>query len=342
MLVFVYLIFVCFGEPWNVISPKGVRHNYPQRLQPQEWLVEQNIPFALPPQTDISKFITQCIQTRDFLQRTPQAPLGILEHWGYTNTQRIDALTKIIETGTRNQKKLQDPLWWHKNFRHFVLHDNSKKSQPQSIRLTKYVVYQVQGSPEKTELHNQALWATHEETQDQTLHQFSRIDILNGDLESQPHAYPLVWLTQHDALEAQMQGTIEVELPNKEKKLFNVHRHNNMPYQKGVSSEQQIRYWYFREVQEVYGWGEQEKVPIQKDISFAGDVDNLGFGSLVWISKEEHSHIGLIVDTGGAFTPNLGQLDWFIGTVQNKDDFYQKATAYPARAQVEFLILRDP
>ena len=102
MLVFVYLIFVCFGEPWNVISPKGVRHNYPQQLQPQEWLVEQNTPFALPPQTDISKFITQCIQTRDFLQHTPQAPLGILEHWGYTKTQRIDALTKIIETGTKN------------------------------------------------------------------------------------------------------------------------------------------------------------------------------------------------------------------------------------------------
>ena len=342
MFTFVYLISICFGEPWNVIYPEGVSHNYPKQIQPQEWLVEQQTSFLMPPQANISELIDQCIKTRDFLQRNPNAPLGMLKQLGYTNTQRIDALTKIIDTGIKNQELLNEPSWWHKNFRHFVLHDNSKESLSTSIRLTKYVVYQVQGSLEKTEIYNQALWGVQQDTTDKKLHLFSRIDILNGILETQPHAYPLVWLTQHDALEAQMQGTIEVEFLNKEKKLFNVHRHNNMPYQKGVSSEHQLRYWYFREVQTIYGWGETEKVPIQKDVSFAGDVDNLGFGSLVWISKENHNKIGLIVDTGGAFTPNLGQLDWFIGTVQDKDDFYQKAKAYPSRAQVEFLILRDP
>ena len=164
---------------------------------------------------------------------------------------------------------------------------------------------------------------------------------MNGILESQPHAYPLVWLTQNDALEAQMQGTIEVELPNKNKSLFNVHRHNNMPYQKGVPSEEQLRYWYFREVHAIYGWGETTKISIQKDVSFAGDVENLGFGSLVWISKENHSSLGLLVDTGGAFTPNLGQLDWFIGAVRDKKDFMNKAESYPARAQVTFLVVRE-
>ncbi|MAA78960.1 MAG: hypothetical protein CL916_06840 [Deltaproteobacteria bacterium] len=342
MYVFLYLISICFGEPWSVIYPKGVYHNYPQQIHPQKWLVEQNKAFAIPPQTNISKFIVQCIHTRDFLLRNPNAPLGMLSQWGYTNKHRINALTKIIDTATQNKKLLHDPLWWHKHFRHFILHDHSKKSKPSSIRLTKYVVYQVQGSPKKTKTHTQALWAVKNDTSDNILHQFSRIDILNGILEKQQHTDPLVWLTKNDALEAQMQGTIEVELPNKSKRLFNVHRHNNMPYQKGISSENQLRYWYFREVHTIYGWGKTTKVSIQKDVSFAGDVDNLGFGSLIWISKEDHSSLGLIVDTGGAFKPNLGQLDWFIGTVRDKKDFIQKSKAYPARAQVGFLILRDP
>ena len=342
MSVFVYLISVCFGEPWNIIYPKGVEHNYPQQVHVHDWLVEQTKSFSMPPQTDISKFIVQCIHTRDFLRRNPTAPLGMLSQWGYTNNQRINALTKIIDTAKQNRELLHDPSWWHEHFRHFILHDHSKETQPASIRLTKYVVYQVQGSLEKTETYNQALWAIKEDTSDHLLHQFSRLDILRGVLETQKHVYPLVWLTQNDALEAQMQGTIEVELPDKSKSLFNVHRHNNMPYKKGFSSEEQLRYWYFREVNAVYGWGETNKISIQKDVSFAGDVDNLGFGSLVWISKENHSSIGLIVDTGGAFTPNLGQLDWFIGSVRDKEDFYQKAKLYPTRSQVEFLMLRDP
>ena len=341
MFVFVYLISICFGEPWTVIHPEGVKHNYSKKIHPQKWLVEQNTPFSLPPQTDISKFVIQCIHTRDFLKQNPDAPLGILQEWGYSHTQRINALTKIIDTAAQNRTLLQDPSWWHKHFRHFVLHDHSKKN-PSSIRLTKYVVYQVQGSPKKTRKYNQALWGAKEDTSENLLHQFSRVEILRGNLEHQSHVYPLIWLTQHDALEAQMQGTIEVELPNKEKRLFNVYKHNNMPYQKGVSSEKQLRYWYFREVNAIYGWGKTTKVAIQKDVSFAGDVDNLGFGSLVWISKEDHSSIGLVVDTGGAFAPNLGQLDWFIGTVQDKEDFLQKAQFYPPRAQVEFLILRNP
>lgn len=342
MFRFLYLISNSFGEPWTVISPNGVQHEYPHEIDSQKWLVENKSFFSTPLKTDLSRFVEQCIQTRDFLSHTPDAPLGILSQWGYTKKQRVNALTKVIETAKERPSDLQNPVWWHENFRHFVLHNHNQESDPTSIRLTKYVVYQVRGSSYKTSTYDQALWAVRKRTPDQTIHGLSRLEILEGTLEKQDFAYPLVWLTKQDALEAQMQGTIEVEFPNGKRKLFNVHRHNNMPYQKGVPPEEQLRYWYFREVHSVYGWGKKEKVAITKDVSFAGDVENLGFGSLIWITKEDYSNIGLVVDTGGAFAPNLGQLDWFIGSVQDKEDFYQKAKAYPVRAQVEFLIPRIP
>ena len=107
MTCILYLISICFGEPWSVIHPQGVEHGYPQKIHPQNWLVEQNFPFSLPPQTDIPQFITQCIHTRDFLRRNPNAPLGMLSHWGYTNAKRINTLTKIIETATKSPELLQ-------------------------------------------------------------------------------------------------------------------------------------------------------------------------------------------------------------------------------------------
>ena len=341
MILLISLFFISFGEPWVLLSPKGVVHDYPQRLNAKEWLVEQKENTFLPLHTDMQTFIDQCRQTRAFLEKNPSAPLGMMQHFGYTNEHRIKTLTTIIKAGKEHPDKLKQPSWWHTHFRHFVLHNRSAESNPTSIRLTKYVVYQVKGSLQKSSHYNHALWGLKKNTPQDILHRYSRISILHGVLETKEHASPLVWLTKNDALEAQMQGTIEVEFPNSSKKLFNVHRHNNMPYKKGVHSEKQDRYWYFREVTSIYGWGSPEKVPIQKDVSFAGDVDNLGFGSMIRISSQTDAHLGLIVDTGGAFTPNLGQFDWFIGIVKDKEDFYRKASSYPTRGQVEFLLLRE-
>ncbi|MEC7985989.1 MAG: hypothetical protein VX278_12565, partial [Myxococcota bacterium] len=57
-----------------------------------------------------------------------------------------------------------------------------------------------------------------------------------------------------------------------------------------------------------------------------------------WIQAEQNSYIGVLGDTGGAFQPNLGQLDWFIGMARDKKHFYQRTAALPQYAKVGILI----
>jgi hypothetical protein len=340
-LMFFTLLFLLysFAEPWILHIPNGVEHNYPSKIESQDWLVEQQDIFENAPSFDKNKFITQCTNTILYLQKHPDAPLGMLSTFGHTKITRIQALRRIVANAKEEPKILEDPDWWQANFRRFRLKDNSKE-EPQSIRLTKYVVYQVQGSLTKTPKHNHALWKIREGYEKDRLQKYTRIEILDGVLEKEEHVEALVWLTELDALEAQMQGTVEVSFSDYSKKLYNVHLSNEMPYKKGIPSTQQIRYWYFREVDAVYGWGETSKIPILPDVSFAGDVENLGVGTLLWTKSEQKDALGLLVDTGGAFAPNLGQFDWFIGMVRNTEHFYKKAKDYPSHAQVDILLLR--
>ena len=326
------------AKPWTIVSPEGVTHAYPEQIPPSEWLVVEPLPIENIPPFDSRAFLEQCANTHAYLKRNPSAPLGLLAELGYTQERRIQAYETIL-SAQNNPTQLYDVNWWHTHFQRVRIHDRTKEN-PSSIRLTKYVVYQVQGSTEKTEVYNHALWGIAEGHPKESLYTHSRIDILAGILENQSHVQPLVWLTQNDALEAQMQGTVEVSFPDKSKKLYNVHLHNNMPYQKGVPYTEQHRYWYFRAVDFVYGWGEDDKVPITKDTSFAGDVENLGFGTIMWIQSPQRSQMGLLVDTGGAFQPNIGQFDWFIGSVRNKEHFYERATEYPSYGTVDLLLPR--
>lgn len=338
MLFLLSLTLSAYAKPWTIQSPFGVKHPYPEQISPSEWLVTEPLPIEDIPPFDTKAFLQQCTNTYEYLKRNTSVPLGILAELGYTQESRIKAYETILKT-QNNPSLLHDINWWHTHFQRVRIHDKTKEN-PSSIRITKYVVYQVQGSTEKTELFNHALWEITKGHPKESLYNHSRIDILAGALETQRHVHPLVWLSQNDALEAQMQGTVEVSFPDKSKKLYNVHLHNNMPYQKGIPATEQDRYWYFREVDFVYGWGTDEKVPIAKDFSFAGDIENFGFGTIMWIQSPERSQMGLLVDTGGAFQPNLGQFDWFIGSVRNKEHFYEKATEYPSYGTIDLLLLR--
>ena len=135
-----------------------------------------------------------------------------------------------------------------------------------------------------------------------------------------------------------MQGTIQVTFSDGDTKLFNVHKSNEIPYVRELSSLEQKRYWYFKEVDQVYGWGREDKVVLEPMIHFAGDIQNLGLGQLLWIQAEQNSYIGVLGDTGGAFQPNLGQLDWFIGMARDKKHFYQRTATLPQYAKVGILI----
>ena len=336
MLTISFLLTQIYALPWKLYIPPKAHNPYSETIDVDDWLIEKNFSQAEIPTVD-ADFLTQCKRTIAYLENHPYTPLGMLSTLGYSREKRLLALQKIVSTASINPTSLQKIEWWKQNFQLFSLQAQSPNQQ---TRITKYLVYQVAGSTQKTDQYNHALWNLKEEFHPKILHQHSRIDILDGVLETQKHVQPLVWLTEKAALEAQMQGTIEITTEKGSIGLYNVQYHNNMPYKKGVSATQQERYWYFRKVEEFYGWGDPEKIAILPDVSFAGDVQNLGFGSMLWVTSEKKDALGLLVDTGGAFSPNLNQFDWFIGTARDKQHFYQRAKAYPSYADVHFLILR--
>ena len=134
-----------------------------------------------------------------------------------------------------------------------------------------------------------------------------------------------------------MQGTIALRFQDGIIQLYNVHRHNNMPYVRGHSHRAQQRYWYFRKVDSVYGWGHEKKIRLFPYVALAGDVENLGLGKVFWMQSNGISRLAILADTGGAFQPNLGQLDWFVGQWPSKSAYRQGVAQMPSHTRTGVL-----
>jgi len=209
------------------------------------------------------------------------------------------------------------------------------------LLLTKYYVRIAEGSTQKTTQQNQALYGLPFDEQalplDQadalgkkiTRFQLGKQDIVKGALEQKPLRAPaLVWLSRDDLEGALLQGTAVVPQKNGYR-YFNVHRSNGIAYDRLLKPEQQQRYWYFKQVQSVLGYGKDAdyKIPIAPEVTVAGDIVNLGLGKLILLSTIEggktHYRLTILADTGGAFANNQFQLDWLSGYYRDWDHYYQ-------------------
>ena len=209
------------------------------------------------------------------------------------------------------------------------------------LLLTKYYVRIADGSAQKTATHNQALYGLPFDEQalplDQadalgskiTRFQLGKQDIVAGALEKKPlRAPPLVWLSRDDLEGALLQGTAVVP-QGKGYRYFNVHRSNGIPYDRLLKPEQQQRYWYFKQVQSVLGYGKDAdyKIPIAPEVTVAGDIVNLGLGKLILLATNEGGktfyRLTILADTGGAFANNQFQLDWLSGYYRDWDHYFQ-------------------
>ena len=65
---------------------------------------------------------------------------------------------------------------------------------------------------------------------------------------------------------------------------------------------------------------------------------NIGLGKLVVISSADGMRMGAIADTGGAFLPNLHQLDFLAGTFDGKPAFDKAVRSLPEYATAYFLV----
>jgi hypothetical protein len=218
------------------------------------------------------------------------------------------------------------------------------------IRLTKYLAWEYDGRPTREAGFDAALYAVPDD--DALRLKYTRSQVLDGVYEpggaAAGCAKALAWLPRAQVHEALMQGTAVVHFPDGTEHVLNVFRNNGMPWDPALAREpeKQARLWYFREVGGLRGYGDDDKVAIEPQVTVAGDVADLGLGALValrWtVDGADRVQLALLADTGSAFDGNLFQLDWLVGTYADRAAFDRDAGRIPDRVSAGILVLRDP
>lgn len=320
-------------------------------------------------QTDPLKLAAVARETLAYLNRHPNDPAskaGVLQEMGVSLEEVKATLQKIIQTVEEDQQakrpqRLNDPKWIEKNFQLIAWKADTRsaaehnvKMLDQRLRITKYVVFEGQGSPVQTSSHCCALYALPPdeaslsaeaaEAQKAKLirYRYTKQQVVGGALAAHK-VQPLVWLTRQGLEDALMQGSIMVRMPNGSQRMFNVHRNNGIAYDRNLKDpKQQKRYWYFKEVKGILGYGHDDKIVVQPEVTFAGDVYNLGLGKVIAISYLQQGkpvvRLGVLADTGGAFIPNLYQLDYLAGVFPNRTAYQKGVAALPEYAQTFILL----
>ncbi len=291
---------------------------------------------------------------------------GILSTLGITLQDVKDTLRFVENTAAKDLEnkrpsRLSNPDFLREHFdayRWYPFMGSGKQQRNRLIRITKYAVFTIEGRPEKSAPYNCALYGLpgdetgmpleEAEKHKRRLNRFryTRSQVLAGAYDG-GGAPALVWVTRGGLEEALMEGSICVELPGGIRKYFNVDRNNGIPYDPSVKNPRlQERYWYFGEVSRPRGYGMDigSQVPLYPGAAFAGDIFNLGLGKLVGMvyakpgTGKRVMRMGLLADTGGAFTPNLRQLDYYAGVFPTREAFRKKNKTLPTYAEVYIFI----
>lgn len=326
-------------------------------------------------ETNPEKLLLVAKNTLDYIKNVndDKVKTSILTELGIKQNHIIITLEFIINTieeDLKNNKKqrILEPEFLEKNFRIIKWYgdlDSAKSNKvnlPEGrIRMTKYVVFRVNGSYEKTSNYNCALYSHPIDENGISVEQalkikdkllrfkYTKQDVLSGVYEkngkSENMAKPLIWLTREGMEQALLEGTIIVKTPDTKEFIFNVDRNNGIPFDRKIKNQEtQKRYWYFKKVDAIKGYGKDidTKINIQPEVTFAGDVYNIGLGELILIEYSINNNkifkLGIIADTGGAFIPNLYQLDFLSGIYDSRKDFESSTKNLPKFPHAYILI----
>ncbi|AFZ22666.1 hypothetical protein Cylst_0303 [Cylindrospermum stagnale PCC 7417] len=305
-------------------------------------------------------FLSVLSNTRKYFQDYATADpdilrTGILGSQGVTvkdilNT--LDFMISVLREDIANNRasRLQNSDFINTHFRVIKWSANNPKSRSQKqLRITKYAVFTHPGSRTKTSKYNIPLYSLKENfAADKFYNKYTKQDVLSGIYEPGGKEFgkvePLAYLTRDGLEEALMEGTVLINFTDGSKAFFNVDRNNGMSYIRGLKATAQKRYWYFRKVDAIKGYGYKidAKISIKPGVTFAGDVLNIGLGKVIVIEHNQggrkHLRMGIVADTGGAFLPNLYQLDFLAGIFQNKKDFGKHISQLPEYATAYILV----
>ncbi len=280
---------------------------------------------------------------------------GILATQGVTVTDIIKTLDFMVSTLQADIKakrsiRLQDPKFLNTHFRTIEWQAfNPIAPANKRLRLTKYAVFTHPGSRQPTKQFNVGLYALKSDPNAEQLRvKYTKQDVLKNIYEPQGIEFgavePLAYLDRAGLESALMEGTVLIKFTDGTSAFFNVDRHNNIPYIKGLAATEQQRYWYFKPVNAIKGYGQtiETKISLKPGVTFAGDVLNIGLGKIIVtessISGKPELRMGIIADTGGAFLPNLHQLDFLAGIFDNHEDFTAYTRKLPEYVKAYILV----
>jgi hypothetical protein len=328
-------------------------------VQPNQVLSAGNLPKAKV-NFNQADLLTTLVNTRQYFQEHGQADpdvlrSGLLGAQGITVDDTIKTLDFMItvlreDIAEKRPTRLQDSTFINQNFRVIKwTANNPKKPAQKQVRLTKYAVFIHPGTRTKSSNYSIPIYSLKDDlASDKFYTKYSKQDVLSGIYEPGGKEYgkvePLAYLTRQGLEEALMEGTILINFPDGTSGYFNVDRSNEIPFIKGVNPRSQKRYWYFRKVDAIKGYGYKidAKISINPGVTFAGDVLNIGLGRMVVLEsgkgKNKSLRMGTIADTGGAFLPSLYQLDFLSGIFKNKQDFQSFVNQLPEYANAYILV----
>lgn len=264
----------------------------------------------------------------------------------------LEFMIQTLETDIQNGQptRLKDPQFIQDHFRvmHWSAFNPEDKAQKQ-LRITKYAVFKHPASRSQTATFNTPLYGlTPAAVQDKTYLRYTKQEVLSGIFDKGGKEFgkaeALAYLSRAGFEDALLQGTVLLDFPDGSQQYVNVDRNNGIPYVRGVGQPYQKRFWYFKNTDGIKGYGGKDlpKISIQPGVTFAGDVNNVGLGRIVALAytsnKQKKLRLGVIGDTGGAFLPNLHQLDWLAGTFKNREEFWQAAREIPDYVDAYWLI----
>jgi hypothetical protein len=273
----------------------------------------------------------------------PAVGPGLLAELGLPPDRLRRTLAQVVAVAEEDRlspaPRLEDPAWVAAHF-HSLRWFPDSGPQDGRVRVTRYLVTRLPGRDQPEPPYTVPLYA---DPGEEARTRYTRAEIVAGAWAG-GGATPLVYLREEGLYDAMMQGTVEVEVPGRPPRLFNVHTHNGVPYDRTQRDPRlQRRYWYFREVQEVRGWGKADRyVALRPGAAVAGDIYNLGLGALLAVDAPGSRRLVVLADTGGAFQPNLHQLDWLAGTYADHGAMYRAMAWLPDRAEVRMLLWREP
>lgn len=273
-----------------------------------------------------------------------------------------------LEFICQHQNELNDPAFVRQHFEFIRWYPNLSQARviaknkpllqnlPQDkILMTKYYVHKARVSSKLSKNYPLALYAIPQDEVILTLEEadakpellrfkYGKQAILKGALNKK-EVPVLAYLNREDLEAALLQGTIIADFKNQQK-TFNVHRSNNIAYDRTKNPYKQERYWYFKEVKGVKGYGKDadEKITVEPGVTYAADLENFGLGKLLLIQYKEGQNTitraGIFADTGGAFANNQYQIDFLTGSYAGLDAFYKANHHLPNYVAAYFMVLK--